>query len=191
MGPLIAAHDWSSTPLGPLETWASALRTSLSTCLGSGLVCAVLWGPEHHLIYNNAYAQVLADRHPEALGRPILEVLTEIANVLAPQLSQVHATGRGLVADNQMLMLQRHGHTEETHWSYSFAPIYDDDGNVVGILNTATETTAQVLAERAQRHAEVRLADATAAAGLSADFQRHLKLHPRPSSSLHHRTGQL
>lgn len=180
MGPLIAAHDWSSIPLGPIETWPSSLRTSLSTCLGSRLVCAVLWGPEQYLIYNDAYAQVLADRHPEALGHPILEVFTEIADVLAPQLSQVHLTGRGFVADNQMLMLQRHGRNAETHWSYSFAPIYNDDGSVAGILNTATETTARVMAERAQRRAEARLADATVAAGLSADFQALFEASPTP-----------
>lgn len=116
MGQLIADHDWSSTPVGSSETWPDSLRISLSTCLGSRLLSAVLWGPDHCLLYNEAYAEVLADRHPQALGRPIIAVLAEIEGVLAPQLAQVRDTGRGFVANDQMLVLKRGGCDEETYW---------------------------------------------------------------------------
>ena len=32
---MMRAHDWSSSPLGPVEKWPQSLRTSVSTCLNS------------------------------------------------------------------------------------------------------------------------------------------------------------
>src|SRR5688572_17970305 len=35
MGKVIAAKDWSRTPLGPIESWSPALRTTVSLALAS------------------------------------------------------------------------------------------------------------------------------------------------------------
>lgn len=32
----ILVHDWSRTPLGPIDTWPQSLRTALSIMLASG-----------------------------------------------------------------------------------------------------------------------------------------------------------
>jgi PAS domain S-box-containing protein len=180
MARMIRATDWSATPLGPIETWPEALRTSLSTCLASPLVGAVIWGPEHRLLYNDGYAKLLADRHPGALGQPMLQVWTEIADVLAPQLAGVSEAGRGFVVEGQRLDLARDGASEETYWLYSFAPILGEAGEVVGLVNTAVEATGSVLAERARREGERRLSTAGADAGLTADFRALFETAPTP-----------
>lgn len=46
LGALIRAHDWSATPLGPVEGWSSSLRTLVDLVVHSPLPMAVLWGPE-------------------------------------------------------------------------------------------------------------------------------------------------
>ncbi|WP_342039329.1 ATP-binding protein [Allosphingosinicella indica] len=109
------------------------------------------------LLYNDAWAPIPAERHPWALGRPAREVWADIWEVIEPQLAAVMATGEGFVTFNQMLPMERGGVPHETYWNYSFSPIVDESGAVVGILNQGNETTDAVLAERAVRDSEERL----------------------------------
>lgn len=180
MGDLIRANDWSDTPLGSIDSWPQSLRSTLSSCLGSQLVTAVLWGAEHRILYNDAYATTLADRHPWALGVPICEVWPELTSLLSPQLAEVARTGRGILTQSQQMMLTRGDKTEETHWHYSFSPIRGEDGSVVAILNTAVETTVEVMAKHARIESERRLSAAVDAAGLTSDFRVLFEAAPTP-----------
>ena len=65
----IRHHDWSSTPLGPLEAWPGVLKTTVALCLGSRFPQAVLWGDQLTTLYNDAFVQILGSK-PLALGRP-------------------------------------------------------------------------------------------------------------------------
>src|ERR1700722_15935368 len=76
--------DWSQTPVGPAETWSPALKVSLATILASGFPMAIRWGPQLLVFYNDAYAEILGDKHPAALGRPLAEVWSEIYEELGP-----------------------------------------------------------------------------------------------------------
>jgi PAS domain S-box-containing protein len=150
----IRDHDWAATPLGAPEAWPQALRFAIDLILASTFPAALYWGPELRLLYNDAWAPIPADRHPWALGRPGAEVWAEIWDVVGPQMSRVMATGQGYAVYDQMLRMNRGGRPHETWWNYSFTPIRDESGAVVGILNQGNETTRSVLAERA-RLAEV------------------------------------
>lgn len=44
----------------------------------------IVWGPERILIHNEAYTSILAQKHPGALGRPFLDVWSEIRDQLTP-----------------------------------------------------------------------------------------------------------
>ncbi len=69
MGALIRSMDWSSTPLGPVETWPQSLRTSVSLCLSSTFPILVAWGPEDIQIYNDSYRPICGAKHPESMGQ--------------------------------------------------------------------------------------------------------------------------
>ncbi|HEV7265302.1 MAG TPA: PAS domain S-box protein [Falsiroseomonas sp.] len=153
LGALIRAHDWSTTPLGQPESWPQSLRSALSICLQSSFPTAIYWGPELHLLYNDAWAPIPAERHPGALGRPAAEVWADIWAVVGPQFERVLATGEGFSAFDQMLPMVRGGEVKETYWNYSFTPIRGEDGAVAGVFNQGHETTGRVLAER-QKAAE-------------------------------------
>ncbi|MGX9981572.1 PAS domain S-box protein [Methylobacterium fujisawaense] len=73
----IRAHDWASTPLGPVETWSDRLRVMIEQVLASPMVSSLVCGMERLLIYNDAAARLFGDRHPEALGRPLPETFPE------------------------------------------------------------------------------------------------------------------
>ncbi len=150
MGERIRAHDWSSSPLGRPATWPVSLRSAVSICLNSAFPTAIYCGPDLLLLYNDAWAPIPAERHPRALGRPAIEVWADIWPVIGPQFERVLATGEGFSVYDQMLPMERGGRVQETYWNYSFTPIRDDDGEVVGILNQGNETTERVVASRRQ-----------------------------------------
>jgi PAS domain S-box-containing protein len=156
MGARIRAHDWSASPLGPLDDWPQSLRSALLICLNTPIVSAVHWGPDLRLLYNDAYAPALAERHPWALGQPLREVWAEIWDVLGPQIASVLETGCGFSTERQLLRLNRHGRLEDTWWVYSFAPLQDDAGNIAGIFVTALDETGPVAAQQALREGEAR-----------------------------------
>ncbi|KQU54529.1 hypothetical protein ASG72_02515 [Bosea sp. Leaf344] len=150
MGARIRDFDWAASPLGPPELWPLPLRSAVSICLNSSFPTAVYWGRQLHLLYNDAWAPIPAEKHPSALGRPAIEVWADIWPVVGPQFAQVMETGEGVSAFDQMLPMVRAGRVQETYWNYSFTPIRDDDGQVVGVLNQGNETTDRVANQRRQ-----------------------------------------
>jgi signal transduction histidine kinase len=150
MGARIRAFDWSSTPLGPLGAWPSALREAVSLCLRSRFQLAIYWGPQLVLLYNDAERDVLGALHPNALGRPAAEILADMWDVVGPMLHGVLATGEATWSVDQPLPINRHGFLEEAFFTYSYSPI-PDRGGIGGVLLVTVETTQRVLAERRLR----------------------------------------
>lgn len=146
----LRAFDWSAHPLGEPAGWPGELKTVLVLCLQSSVPTAIYWGPELRLIYNDAWAPIPAERHPGAIGEPAREVWSDIWDVVGPQFQSVLDTKRGFSTFDQKLMMVRSGKAEETYWTYSFTPIADSAGNVLGVLNQGHETTDKVLASRDQ-----------------------------------------
>jgi hypothetical protein len=87
-------------------------------------------------------------KHPGGLGAPAKVVWSEIWDVIGPLFSSVVGTGRATWAENQLLVLERNGFPEECYFTYSYSPLFDDDGTVGGVLVTASETTPSVVAQR-------------------------------------------
>ena len=147
MGTLMRARNWSATPLGPPELWQEGLRTLVGVMLGSNQPMFIAWGSERTLLYNDAYAEILARKHPAALGRPFLDVWSEIRNDLLPIVERAYA-GEPVHMDHITLVMERRGYPEEAHFSFSYTPVRDGTGAVAGFFCPCTEITGQVLAER-------------------------------------------
>ena len=152
LGALIQKHDWSTSPLGQPGTWPQPLRTLVGVVLGATQPMFVAWGPDHRLLYNDGYALILGLRHPAALGQPLLDVWTDVADDIRPLLRRADA-GESVHLDDLELHMTRNGHLEETHFAFSYTPVRDEAGTVAGIFCICTEITSQVFAER-QRVAE-------------------------------------
>ncbi|WP_218014067.1 PAS domain-containing protein [Rubellimicrobium roseum] len=152
---LIRAHDWAATPLGPASGWPQPLRTLLGVMLGASQPMFVAWGPGRTLLYNDAYAAVLAGKHPAALGRDFLEVWHEIRDDLRPIVERA-LDGEPVQMDDITLMMERRGYPEETHFAFSYTPVRDESGAVAGFFCACQETTGHVLTERRLRESEAR-----------------------------------
>ena len=147
-GALIRATDWASTPLGPPQNWPSSLRTSIGTCLNCTFPILLWWGPQLIMLYNDAYAEIIADKHPAALGAPGASVWPEIWDIIGPMLTRVMADGEATPATDFRLVLNRRGFPEECYFSFSYSPIRNEAGCVVGVFCPVIETTLRVLGER-------------------------------------------
>lgn len=151
MGRRIRAHDWATTPLGPIDQWPGALRTTLRILLTTNHPVFVFWGPQHICLYNDAYARSLGpEKHPSILGTPAREAWQEVWPSIGPQIEQVLAGGGATWHENQPFSIVRHGRIEEVYWTYSYGPIDDASapGGIGGVLVLCTETTQQVLTAR-------------------------------------------
>ena len=153
----VESFDWASTPLGPREGWPQSLRIAVGICLSSRFPMFVWWGPQRINIYNDAYVPMLGDKHPRALGRPAEESWAEIWDVVGAQARLVDR-GEATWNDCVPLTMNRHGYVEETWFTWSYSPIYDESGKVGGLYCAVTEETPRVLAER-ERDALLRQVD--------------------------------
>ncbi|MET0321567.1 MAG: ATP-binding protein [Duganella sp.] len=144
MGARMRDHDWSHTPLGAPATWPQSLRSTLSAFLNSPMLGVVMWGPELRLLYNDAYAEALADLHPAALGAPAAEVWGEAWRQVRADFDRALATGKGFAHKHVELMVERNGKLEKTVWNFAAAPIIGEDGTVAGLINQGMEITEQV-----------------------------------------------
>lgn len=153
MGERIRNFDWANHPLGPPEDWPQALRMALSLCLNSSFPTAVYWGPEFYVLYNDAWSEIPAEKHPWMLGKPAHEGWSDIWHVVGPQFRQVFS-GEGLALYEQMLPMLRGGQVRETWWNYSLTPIRNADHAVGGIFNQGNDITEVVRARR-ERQAEL------------------------------------
>ena len=73
MSERIRNHDWSATPLGPVDSWPASLRVLLDTLLEAPLPMCVLWDEAGLQLYNDAHAALIRHHHPAALGMPVAE----------------------------------------------------------------------------------------------------------------------
>lgn len=154
MGERIRAFAWHRHPLGPPDQWPQALQMAIGLCLNSSFPTAVYWGEELHLLYNDAWSAIPAEKHPWALGRPAAEVWPDIWHIVGDQFRQVLATGEGIALYDQLLPMERGGIPRETWWNYSFTAIRHADGSIGGVFNQGNDTTELVLGRR-QRQAEI------------------------------------
>ncbi len=161
-GAEIAERDWSTTPLGPIATWPVSLRTTLATMLACPTPMFLAWGPELRCFYNDAYRPILGHRVDNALGERFDVVWAHIWDDLLPLVERTLAGGN-VVATDMQLDLRRGGVPEESWWSFSYSPAFDDDGKVAGLLNVTGETTARVVAERERAASDERLQQALSA----------------------------
>ncbi len=149
-GELMAAHDWSRTPVGPVAAWPAGLRFAVRTLLASRFPMVLTWGPEYVQFYNDAYAPFIGDKHP-AIGEDIRITLAEGWAALAAPVEHAMATREASWLPRLPLLLERAGYREETYFTVSHAPAFGDDGAVAGMHGVCTEVTGEVLAERRQQ----------------------------------------
>jgi PAS domain S-box-containing protein len=162
---LLGAHDWQSSPLGPPDAWPPELATAVAMMLSSTFPMFVALGPQLVFLYNDAYIPVLGDKHPSGFGQPFQRLWWELWPDLGPIAGRAMA-GQSSFLEDMPLSMERKGYTEQTYFTFSYSPLHDGEGRVMGMYCTCIETTARVYAER---RAAFELAVADALRPLASD----------------------
>jgi len=152
VGLRLASGDAFLEELGEVASWPDALRSAVSMILGSEFPMFVVWGPDRNLIYNDAYAAILGEKHHEALGRSFWAVWPEVRRQIEPVIDAAFAGRSSLFADMEV-SLTRAGDIHPAWFTFSYSPIRDRVGSIVGALCVCVETT-EAVRERLTREAE-------------------------------------
>ncbi len=146
LGAMIAAKDWSATPIGAVELWPLPLQTATAVILQSPLPMALLWGPEGILIYNDSYATIAGPLHPAILGTPVREAWPE-ATTFNDAVMRACLSGRSLTFSRQDMTLYRGGAPERVFLDLNYSPVPGADGEPAGVMAVVVDVTATVRME--------------------------------------------
>jgi len=158
------AQDWRAHPLGPMQDWPASLRMSLGMVLGSSFPSFIAWGEELYIFHNDAYTPMLGNKAAAAIGTPLPELWPEVWDTMAPLAHRV-LDGEALFFENFQVTIERKGYPEQAWFTFSYSPLRDDTGTVVGLLCTVVEVTDKVLALARHKEAEERYALCIEASG--------------------------
>ncbi|MFD4636048.1 chemotaxis protein CheB [Lentzea sp. NPDC058436] len=143
LGRLMSTTDWGATAFGPVDGWPAVLRDTVATILATPVPMSLMWGEDLLQLYNDAYRDVIGERHPEALGRSVLRVWPDAEATIGPVVRQVVDTGTARRLADQSFVVSRDGTPEELFATIAYSPVRDG-GRVAGVLATLVDTTDQV-----------------------------------------------
>jgi len=175
MSKAIDARDWADTALGYRDGWPTALDTALEIALSSRQPMFIAWGEDLTFLYNDAYSEILGEKHPAALGQPFRVVWKEIWSDIEPLVERALG-GEATWSENLPLTMERKGYPEKTWWTFSYSPLRNERKQVVGMFCACLETTEQVLAERKSTAERERLFEMTRDLFGIATYDGYLKI---------------
>ena len=142
-------RPWPVFPSVKPDNWPEGMQAIADLIVTSQFPMAIAWGPELRLFYNDAYASLLGDKHPGAMGQPFPLVRPELWPRLQPYVMQA-LSGQPAQFENALLEFYRNGRLERRYFSSSITPVRHD-GEIIGVYFVLSDCTSRVLAE--QRHA--------------------------------------
>jgi PAS domain S-box-containing protein len=165
MAARIRSHDWSRTPLGPIEDWSETLLATANLMLHSPFPTILSWGPEMVFLYNDAAISTLTAKHPSALGALYRDVFPEAWDLVSADLEACLYRGETSVRDNMFIPILLNGVLVDQYFSYSLIPVYEK-GKIAGFYDAFRNMTETVMGARRLRESEARLKLATEVAKL-------------------------
>lgn len=169
---------WDKTSLGAFEAWPEALKYLVNTMLACPIPMYLCWGPERIFLYNDAYRPLLGKKHPSALGERFEDVWPEIWPNLSPLFDSI-GEGANYYAEDTLLVLERHGSSEDGFFTFSFNPIFDGEGKVRGLQCICYETKEKILNDRAKLNFQAQTEEAQIKAEIaSAELERFFTQAP-------------
>ncbi|ADW68676.1 KH domain-containing protein [Granulicella tundricola] len=179
MADAVRTWNWSATPLGRIEQWPEPLLAHVNLALSFPIPAVVHWGPEMHMVFNDAYAELLGPEGHTYLGQSAPIVWKPLWPQIESLYSSVRRTGESISGNDLLIPVDRDGTLRDVFWSYAIAPIHHQQ-TVAGIFNTARDTTATVASFNALVQSDERLRLALSASDCIGIWDWHI-----PSDIIH------
>src|ERR1700761_7035205 len=149
MGRRFAEFDWQAHPWGAPRDWPAEVRAAVATTLTSRFPLVLWLGTQDlFVVYNEAYIEILGERHPAALGQPGRKVWWGIWESVGSMLAGVVSTGEATWSRDLMLPMVTAGRREERYFTFTYSPLIGGDGKPFGVFCPSYETTERVIRER-------------------------------------------
>lgn len=128
----------------------------------------VFIGPEMILNTVNRSMMELLQKDESIIGKTYYEVFPELRKTHLPKtMLHVFKTGETFSQPEERIALIKNGKLQTGYYSYIYKALKNTEGNIYGIIVTATDITEQVLARQKVEDAENRLTSAIELAELS------------------------
>jgi PAS domain S-box-containing protein len=145
----VRSIDWANTPLGIMDNWSPQLCELVNLVMRNPFPCALFWGDELTMLYNEAYrVEVAGNKHPDLMGTGFSGPFSEVWDAVAPVFRGCAETGQATRRENEPLPIERYGYMEETFFSWSIIPLYGGSNKILGFFNTPFETTSPTVNSR-------------------------------------------
>ncbi len=148
MGARMRAYDWDSHPLGNPADWPQSLQMNIRLLLNSGFPMFIWWSDGLYSFHNDAYIPALGNKHPWALGERASVIWAEVWDQLGNIVDNIFISGSPFYTEGLFLMLERKGFREETYWTFSYSPAFNDAGEAEGIFCACYEVTGTIIGQR-------------------------------------------
>ncbi|GGB81237.1 hypothetical protein GCM10011503_32520 [Henriciella pelagia] len=165
--------DWGQTVLGPIDNWPPEMRTVLDTIMASDFPICTAWGESNIQIYNDAYNPIFGDKHPQSFGAPVFDSWPEISEFLSESLGQIWSSGQPVAFRDMLLPLNKAGAPEECYFDFSYSAIKGRDGQILGLMSIAHETTPHAVQQRRNAILALRQANPPESGVLAFSQQLH------------------
>jgi len=107
----------------------------------------ILAGREMRIAFANRPLLESWGKDESILGRPLLEVLPELADQPFPIiLDKVYTTGEAHYGYEEKAVVIKNGKPTELFYNYAYLPVQESDGPITGVNVMATDMTEQVVA---------------------------------------------
>jgi PAS domain S-box-containing protein len=124
-------------------------RNLLDTVLRQAPVAIGLFqGPDHRVVAANEQICAMWGYAPDqVVGKPLLEGVPELQGQgFTEKIAEVARTGTPFIGREAAAHLTQNGRLETAYFNFVYQPVYGTQGELLGVLNIATNVTEQVLA---------------------------------------------
>ncbi len=151
LGKHIQESEWNTTSLGPVAGWPRPLVTSLQICLGASFPALILWGNERIVFYNEAFAELIGEQHPQMLCQPADDISNELIVFVRTRIDRMLEQFESCCQASAHIRISRNGHIRESYFSVSCSAITDGDSGSNGFFVACHEDTEKILRQQRMR----------------------------------------
>ncbi len=158
---LLANERQSSRVSSEKETTRVALAESetrfRSLVHEAPIAMLVYEGPDMVLSEANPLMLQILGRGEEILGKPLMEAVPELRETaVLERYRNVLATGETYQQNGERILLVKNGEPYWGYYDYTYKGLYDEKGEIYGVVCTAVEVTSQIVSQQALAASEAR-----------------------------------